>query len=112
MAINRHSMGTRSRHNSDATVTMRQAVTSTRASGGTTVPTAIPPDSTTAQRSSRTGGLRSRYGPALDGGKGFYLLQRRRPYAGYLLELAYRSKFPVVLPVIDDALGRRRPDLG
>src|SRR5215218_5269999 len=85
-AINRHSRGTSSRHESDATVTRRQLPTSTGASGGAIVPTAIPADSTTAHRSSLTGGLRSRSGPALDGGKGLYLLQRSRSYAGNLLE--------------------------
>src|SRR5215217_5584170 len=110
-AINRHSRGTSSRHESDATVTSRQLPTSTGASGGAIVPTAIPADSTTAHRSSLTGALRSRSGPALDGGKGLYLLQRSRSYAGNLLELIHCPEFPVVLPVVDDAPGRRGPDL-
>src|ERR671913_2627397 len=115
MAIRRHSVGTRSRHESAATATTREAITSIGARGGATVPTAIPAASRMAHKSSLTGGLRSRSGPGRDAplnrGKGADLLQRLGPYPGYLLELLNRLKPSVRLPVFDDALGGRGPDL-
>src|SRR5215204_4260163 len=116
IAIRRHSGGTRSRHTSVPTATIRPAARSTGARGGATVATAIPTASRIAHRSNRTGGRRSRSGPgrlaSLYRGKGCYLLQGRRPDPRYLLELVHGGELPVGLPVLHDALGRGRPDLG
>src|SRR5215211_6237670 len=115
-AIRRHSAGTRSRHTSAPIATIEPATRSTGARGGATVPTATPAASRIAQRSNLTGGLRSKSGPrrlaSLDGSKGCYLLEGLWPDPRYLLELVNRGELPVGLPVLDDALGRRRPNLG
>src|SRR5215203_6311194 len=115
-AIRRHCVGTRLRHPSAPTATIRLATRNTGASGGATVPITTPTASRIAHRSNLTGGRRSRSGPrrnvSLYGGKGCYLLQGRRPDPRYLLEFLHSGELPVGLPVLDDALGRRRPDLG
>src|SRR5215212_5074396 len=115
-AIRRHSVGTRSRHTSAPVATIEPATRSTGARGGATVRIVTPAASIIAHRSNLTGGLRSRSGPGraapLDGSKGCYLLQGLRPDPRYLLELVHRAELSVGLPVLDDALGRRRPDLG
>jgi hypothetical protein len=109
-------MGTRSRLNSAPIATIVPARRSTGARHGATVPNTSLVESTIAHRSNRTGGLRSRSGPgrltSLDRSKGCYLLQGLRPDPRYLLELFYRAELSVGLPVLDYALGRRRPDLG
>ncbi len=105
-----------SRHKSAASATMILATMSIVARGGATVPTMTPAASRSAQRSNLTGGLRSRSGPARDGPldrcKGVDLLDGLGPDARNFLELLYGLEFSVGLPVIDDALGGRRPDLG
>src|SRR5215216_2358484 len=115
-AIRRHSAGTRSRHKRAPIAIIRPATRSTGASGGATVPTAIPAATRIAHKSSLTGGLRSRSGldrfACLDSGKGCYLLQGLGPDSRNLFELVHRGKLPVGLPVLDYALSRRRPDLG
>src|SRR5215204_5742801 len=89
-AIRRHSAGTRSRHNRAPIAIIRPATRSTGASGGATVPTAIPAATRIAHKSSLTGGLRSRSGldrfACLDSGKGCYLLQGLGPDSRNLFE--------------------------
>src|SRR5215204_1620815 len=111
IAIRRHSGGTRSRHTSVPTATIRPAARSTGARGGATVATAIPTASRIAHRSNRTGGRRSRSGPgrlaSLYRGKGCYLLQGRRPDPRHLLE-----RIRAILQTRSQGSGNRVPLLG